>query len=127
MGHRLAEGMAPETLKRVQEWIEVREDLLSRVKSLDPKLDANNRNIRPMYSHLLLALRRATITIIRMIADGQAVGDGRNAGADDDRGFFLWRGTNYLGKIWYSHVLLNFSCINTNTSRSITYDTLFIS
>lgn len=105
MGDALAEGMEPETLKRAHEWIEVREDLLSRIKSLDPKLDANDRNIRPMYAHLLFALRRATITLIRIITGGQAIGDGRNTGVNDNRGFFMWRGTNYLAKIWYSQVL----------------------
>lgn len=107
MRQALAEGMIPDTLKRAHEWIEVREDLLSRVKSLDPKLDANDRNIRPMYAHLLLALRRATITLIRIIVDGQvAVGDGRSAAGEDvDGGCLMWRGTNYLAKIWYSQVL----------------------
>lgn len=106
MRHAPSEGITPEALKRAHEWIEVREDLLSRVKSLDPKVDANDRNIRPMYAHLLLALRRATIALIRIIADGQAaVGDGKTAGEDFDRGCFLWRGTNYLAKIWYGEVL----------------------
>lgn len=88
----------PEAFQRVQDWIEVREDLLARVASLDPKLDANRKNIRPMYAHLLLALRRATVTLIRLIADGQGVGDGKNV---NDIGCFMWKGTNYLAKIWY--------------------------
>ncbi|CAM9200275.1 unnamed protein product [Ectocarpus sp. 4 AP-2014] len=86
----------PEAFQRVHDWIEVREDLLARVASLDPKLDANQNNIRPMYAHLLLALKRATVTLIRLIADGQDVGDGTNV---YDKGCFMWKGTNYLAKI----------------------------
>ncbi|CBJ26989.1 hypothetical protein Esi_0051_0085 [Ectocarpus siliculosus] len=86
----------PEAFQRVHDWIEVREDLLARVASLDPKLDANQKNIRPMYAHLLLALRRATVTLIRLIADGQDVGDGKDV---YDKGCFMWKGTNYLAKI----------------------------
>ncbi|CAM9977036.1 unnamed protein product [Ectocarpus sp. 12 AP-2014] len=86
----------PEAFQRVHDWIEVREDLLARVASLDPKLDANQKNIRPMYAHLLLALRRATVTLIRLIADGQDFGDGKSM---YDKGCFMWKGTNYLSKI----------------------------
>ncbi|CAM9300058.1 unnamed protein product [Ectocarpus sp. 6 AP-2014] len=86
----------PEAFQRVHDWIEVREDLLARVASLDPKLDANQKNIRPMYAHLLLALRRATVTLIRLIADGQDVGDGKDV---YDKGCFVWKDTNYLAKI----------------------------
>ncbi|CAM9845896.1 unnamed protein product [Ectocarpus fasciculatus] len=86
----------PEAFQRVHDWIEVREDLLARVASLDPKLDASQTNIRPMYAHLLSALRRATVTVIRLIADGQGIGDGKNV---NDKGCFMWKGTNYLAKI----------------------------
>ncbi len=93
--------MDPEVTKRVHDWIDVREELLSRVASLDPKVDSKGRNIRPMYAHLLLALRRATVTLIRIIASGQQQDDyGKREEADDARGFFEWRGQNYLAKIW---------------------------
>lgn len=92
--------MSPETRQRAYDWIDVREDLLARVSSLDPKVDSKDRNIRPMYSHLLIALRRATITLIRVIARVQDVGDGEPTGADDGRGCFMWKGINYLAKIW---------------------------
>lgn len=101
--YALGSGMTPEALKRANNWIEVREDLLARVASLDPKLDANNKNIRPMYAHLLSALRRATVTLIQVISEGQAFRDEDGAAADKDAwGCFMWRGTNYLAKIWYS-------------------------
>lgn len=92
-------AMAPEDTKRIHDWIDVREELLSRVASLDPKVDSKGRNLRPMYAHLLLALRRATVTLIRIISTGQAE-YGKRVEADDDRGFFEWRGQNYLAKIW---------------------------
>ena len=92
--------MSPEARQRAYDWIDVREDLLSRVASLDPKVDSKNRNIRPMYSHLLQALRRATITLIRLIAGGQDTDDGKLPTTDDCRGCFMWKGTNYLAKIW---------------------------
>lgn len=95
--------MSPEALRKAYDWIDVREDLLSRVASLDPKVDSNDKNIRPMYSHLLLALRRATITLIRIIAGGKDVEDGEFPAADDRRGCFMWKGINYLAKIWYVH------------------------
>lgn len=96
-----AKGMSPEVIKRAHDWIDVREELLSRVASLDPKVDSKERNIRPMYAHLLLALRRATVTLIRIIASGQCVEYGKSTDEDDDRGVFKWKGQNYLAKIWY--------------------------
>lgn len=93
--------MSPEAHQRAYDWIDVREDLLSRVASLDPKVDSKNRNIRPMYSHLLQALRRATITLIRIIAGGQDIEDGKMPDTNDCRGCFMWKGINYLAKIWY--------------------------
>ncbi|CAM9981320.1 unnamed protein product [Scytosiphon promiscuus] len=92
--------MTPEAIQRAYDWIEVREDLLARVSSLDPKRDANNKNIRPMYAHLLSALRRATITLIRVISEGCASTDQDDADAGRRaQGCFMWRGTNYLAKI----------------------------
>lgn len=98
----LCKEMSPEARQRAYDWIGVREDLLSRVASLDPKVDSKDRNIRPMYSHLLLALRRATITLIRIISGGNIV-DGKDLpAAEDCRGCFMWKGINYLAKIWYA-------------------------
>lgn len=105
--HRLrvgTNGMTPEETQKVHDWVEVREALLARVASLDPKL-ANNQNIRPMYAHLLVALRRATITIIRIVADREGTEDGRGAAVDGDgqteeNACFGWMGLNYFTKIW---------------------------
>lgn len=100
--------MTPEALKRAHDWIEVREELLARVSSLDPKRDANDRNIRPMYAHLLSALRRATITLIRVISEGHHFSEEDSAAAREGaQGCFMWRGTNYLAKIWYGTVQLH--------------------
>lgn len=100
--------MMPETVQRANDWVEVREALLARVASLDPE-QARERNIRPLYAHLLVALRRATITLIRvMIADDIAGGGGRRDASDqhgeeneEDCPCFMWMGVNYLTKIWY--------------------------
>lgn len=101
--------MTPEAIKRVHDWIDVREALLARVASVDPKL-VKERNIRPMYAHLLVALRRATITLVRMITEGQdagireatseATGPGENGTPSTKGPYFMWKGMNYLIKIW---------------------------
>lgn len=103
--------MAPEVIKRVHDWIDVREELLSRITSLDPKVDSKERNIRPMYAHLLLALRRATVTLIRIIASTKA-DCGKREEENDDRGFFEWKGQNYLAKIWCVYVSGNPDGVN---------------
>lgn len=92
--------MTPERFQRIIDWIRVREALLGRLASLDPK-QAKDKNIRPMYAHVLVALRRATVTLVRIIAD-----DARTSDIDDGRGnrggrsCFTWKGINYLAKIW---------------------------
>lgn len=109
--------MTPETVQRVDDWVEVREALLARVASLDPKQAKKERNINIWlsYAHLLVALRRATITLIRMLVDDAAAGDRRYAEevpASEHKGerrregllspyCFTWMGMNYLTKIWY--------------------------
>ncbi|CAM9240597.1 unnamed protein product [Hapterophycus canaliculatus] len=53
-----------------------------------------------MYAHLLTALRRATITLIRVLSEGGYFIDEDEATADKGaRGCLMWRGTNYLAKI----------------------------
>lgn len=90
--------MRPETIQRVHDWIEVRESLLGRVESLDPT-QVWNRSVRPMYAHLLVALRRATITLVRLIAAEDESEGGQLLSAEETPRF-IWNGVNYLAKIW---------------------------
>lgn len=109
--------MKPETVQRANDWVEVREALLARVASLDP-VQGRERNTRPLYAHLLVALRRATITLIRvMIADDVAGGGDRRDGSDqhgeenkEGRPCFMWMGVNYLAKIWYVSLRSKTTC-----------------